>query len=150
VTAHTLDTAPFAEPPQPRIQATYRRHSTAVARLAAFTQSLAVLLLGVGCTVTGTVFLLSLGIAIPVLTDEFSAWLKTSTWHTAPLWSVLTKMGYEPHFDGGLTGTAVNWLLSCETGVLIAVGAAAFGGTMWIFETSRSRVLAKPIRGVGR
>lgn len=145
MTAHTLCTAPFAEPPQPKIQATYRRHWIAADKLRDFTQSLAVLLLGVACTLASTVFLLSLGIATPVLIEQLSAWLKTSSWNAAPLWSVLTKMGYAPHFDGGMTAAAVNWLLSCETGVLIAAGAAAFGGAIWIFETTRSRFLAKPI-----
>jgi hypothetical protein len=77
-------------------------------------------------------------IAMPVLTEQFGAWLKSGQWNAGPLSMVLTRMGYSPHFDGTLTPAVINWLLSYETAFVVVVAASAFGCALWKFETARS------------
>jgi hypothetical protein len=46
---------------------------------------IALLLLGAVCAGSGIVFLLSLGIAIPFLAEQFKNWLATGQWTMYPL-----------------------------------------------------------------
>jgi hypothetical protein len=98
--------------------------------------------LGVFCILSSLAFLLSLGIAMPVLTEQVAAWLASGRWNPVPLSMLLTRMGYSPHFDGRPIGAMVDWLLSCETGLLMVVAASVFGCATWFFETARPRLIA--------
>jgi hypothetical protein len=100
--------------------------------------------LGVFCILSSLAFLLSLGIAMPVLTEQVGTWLTSGRWNPVPLSMLLTRMGYSPHFDGTPIRAMVDWLLfSCETGLLIVVAASVFGCAVWLFETARSRLIAR-------
>jgi hypothetical protein len=99
--------------------------------------------LGVFCILSSLAFLLSLGIAMPVLTEQVGAWLTSGRWNPVPLSMLLTQMGYSPHFDGTPIRAIVDWLLfSCETGLLMVVAASVFGCAVWLFEAARSRLIA--------
>jgi hypothetical protein len=99
--------------------------------------------LGVFCVLSSLAFLLSLGIAMPVLTEQVGTWLTSGRWNPVPLSMLLTRMGYSPHFDGSPLRATVDWLLfSCETGLLMVVAASVFGCAVWLFETARSRLIA--------
>jgi hypothetical protein len=90
-------------------------------------------LLGAACTASGIAFLLSLGIAIPFLTEQFKSWLATGRWSDVPL--LIT-----PH-PSGILGLLADLLLSWEPGPLILATAGLFGASVWIFEAARSRLL---------
>jgi hypothetical protein len=107
--------------------------TTATPRVSA-TRIIAFLLLGLACTLSSIALLISLCVAMPVVTDQFTDLLKSAQWNVAPLSMILTRTGFAPHFDGYLT--PINWLLSCETGLLIVVAGAAFGYAVHAFETA--------------
>jgi hypothetical protein len=92
------------------------------------------LLLGVACILTGIVFLLSLGIAMPFLAEQFQSWLKTGHWGDVPL--VIT-----PH-PSGVIGLIADLLLSWGPSLLILTAAGLFGVLVWIFEAARSRLIS--------
>jgi hypothetical protein len=98
--------------------------------------------LGVSCILSSLAFLLSLAITMPVLTEQVGTWLTSGRWNPVPLSMLLIRMGYPPHFDGTPTRAMVDWLLSCETGLLMVVAASVFGCAVWLFETARSRLIA--------
>jgi len=138
-----VDMAPFAWPPILRTEERYRRFFKALDVFAkALAKLVAVIVLGTACTVGGMAFLLSLGIAMPIVSEQFATWLKNGQWNAAPLGMVLTKIGYVPWFDGSLSRMVIDRLLSHETGLAIVVAATAFGCAVWIFETTRSRLFA--------
>lgn len=103
------------------------------------TKILALLVLGTICTLSSIIFLLSLGVAMPVLTEQFGTWIETGRWAAVPLSMILTRMGYSPQLDEAPIPTAIDWLLSNETGLLIVLSAGIFGCTLWLFEIARSR-----------
>ena len=97
------------------------------------TRIIAFLLLGLACTLSSIALLISLCVAMPVVTDQVTDLLKSAQWNAVPLSMILTRMGFAPQFDGNLT--PINWLLSCETGLLIVVAGGAFGYAVHAFET---------------
>lgn len=106
---------------------------------AAIVKFMALLLVSIACMISSWAFLLSVGIAMPILTSQVDFWLKSGQWNATPISTALTRMGYTPNFDGGVvTHTIVEWILSCETGLLIVASAATFGCAVWIFETART------------
>jgi hypothetical protein len=94
---------------------------------------IALLLLAAACTVSGIAFLLSLGIAVPLLAEQFNGWLATGQWSDVPL--VIT-----PH-PSGILGLLAELLLSWGPGFLILASAGLFGGFVSIFVAARSRLL---------
>jgi len=97
-------------------------------------------LLGATCTAASLLFLLSLGVAMPVLAEQVGAWFASGRWDAVPAMMILTRTGYVPDFDGSAIGSVADWLLSCDTGSLILLTASAFGCTVWMFERARSRL----------
>jgi hypothetical protein len=85
-------------------------------------------------------FLLSVGLAMPVVTEQVGAGLTDGRWNAVPILTVLTRMGSPPQFDWGAAGSVAAWLLSCETGFLIPLTATAFGCAVWMLEAVRSRL----------
>jgi hypothetical protein len=138
----THETRPFAYAPKP--EALRRRLAQDLNRCAALAAKIITFLcLGVLCILSSLAFLLSLGIAMPVLTEQVGTWLTSGRWNPVPLSMLLTQMGYPPHFDSTPIRAMVDWLLfSCETGLLIVVAAGVFGCAVWLFETARSRLIA--------
>jgi hypothetical protein len=105
---------------------------------AAIIKFMALLLVSIVCMISSWAFLLSVGIAMPILTSQVAFWLKSGQWNAMPISTTLTRMGYTPHFDDGVTQTIAEWVLSCETGLLIVAAAATFGCAVWIFEAVRA------------
>ena len=92
------------------------------------------LLLGVACTASSISFLLSLCVAMPIVTAQCAGWFKTARWDAVPMATALARMGYAPHFDGLFT--PIGWLLSCETGCLILVAGGVFAYAVHAFESA--------------
>jgi hypothetical protein len=135
MTILVAETIAFACGPKARPDgAPPQRLSTGAARAAKLA---ALLLLGIACAASSIAFLLSVSVAMPVLTEQFGAWLSTGRWDAVPLVAILARMGYQPNLGDG---SALHWLLSCETGFLILPTAAAFGCICWMFEAGRSRL----------
>ena len=109
------------------------RPSGSLARAAA---TAALLLLGAACTASGIAFLLSLGMAFPLLAEQFKSWMATGEWSDVSL--VIT-----PH-PSGILGLLADLLLSWGPGFLILATAGFFGGSVWIFKVARSRLLTRP------
>jgi hypothetical protein len=134
------ETVPLANAAMPTTLA-YGRLAHADKGVAAqFARIGALSLLGTTCTAASLLFLISLGIAMPVLAEQVGAWLASGRWDAVPAMMILTRTGYVPDFDGSVIGSAANWLLSCDTGFLILLAASIFGGAVWIFERARSRL----------
>ncbi len=136
------ETRPFSY--APKSEALRRRLAQELNRRAVPAAKIITLLgLGVFCILSSLAFLLSLGIAMPVLTEQVGTWLTSGRWNPVPFSMLLTQMGYSPHFDGTPIRPMVDWLLfSCETGLLMVVAASVFGCAVWLFETARSRLIA--------
>jgi hypothetical protein len=143
MTALILEVRPFIAMVVPKLQALYCRSRQARDDFAGDAiQFIAFLLLGVTCMASSMALLLSFYIAMPVLTEQLEIWLNSGQWNAVPLSMVLTKMGHPPRFDGTLTGSVVDWRLSCETSFVIVVAASTFGCAVWIFESARSRLIS--------
>src|SRR6266404_3238647 len=129
------ETRPFAYPPKP--EALHRRMAQELNRCAAPAAKIIMFLcIGVFCILSSLAFLLSLGIAMPVVTEQVGTWLTSGRWNPVPLSMLLTQMGYASSFDGRPIRAMVDWLLfSRETGFLIVVAASVFGCAVWLFET---------------
>ena len=96
------------------------------------------LLTGILCTAASVMFLLSLAIVMPVLTRQFGTWLATGQWNPVPLAATATRMGFSPDLGGATSSSVIDWLISCESGMLILPTAATFGCAVWGFEAARS------------
>lgn len=95
---------------------------------------ISLLLLGTACMAVSMTLLLSISVAMPVLTEQVRTWLQSSQWNAAPLSMSLAKMGLVPHRDPTLIAKVVDWLLSFETGFAIIAAVALYGLILWIFE----------------
>jgi hypothetical protein len=113
-----------------------QKHSGSLARVA---KLIALLLLGAACTASGVLFILSLGIAIPVLTEQFKSWQVTGLWGDVPPATILSRIGFTSHPEG-LVGLMADFLLSWGPSFLILTTAGLFGVAVWIFEAARSRL----------
>jgi len=107
------------------------------------TEIVALSCLGVSCTASSIVFLFSLGISMPIFTEQVGTWLTSGQWNSMPLLVTLTRMGFETQFDGAVLGPVADWILSRETGLLLVVTASVFGCTVWLFEIARSRLITR-------
>jgi len=63
------------------------------------TKLLALLVLGTICTLSSIIFLLSLGVAMPILAEQFGTWIEAGRWAAVPLSMILTRMGYSTQLD---------------------------------------------------
>jgi len=136
------ETRPFSH--APKSEALRRWLAQELNRCAVRTAKIITFLgLGVFCILSSLAFLLSLGIAMPVLTEQVGSWLTSGRWNPVPFSMLLTQMGYSPHFDGTPIRVMVDWLFfSCETSLLMVAAATVFGCAVWLFETARSRLIA--------
>lgn len=135
-----------AEESAPRLRAPDLRISQAVDDVsAAATRMVALSLLGMACALSSIALMLSLYIAMPVLTEQFGRWIETGQWGAVPLAIVLNRMGSAPGVDESANRTIADWFLSLETGFTIVAAVSAFGCAVWIFESVRSR-LESPAR----
>jgi hypothetical protein len=104
------------------------------ARRIGITKIVGLLLLGIACTASSIALLLSLCVAMPVVTEQFAGWVKSAQWNAVPISAALARMGYAPHFEGALA--PIGWLLSCETGCVIVVAAGVFAYAVRAFENA--------------
>ena len=109
------------------------RHRENRLMLARTARLIALLILGAACTASGIVFLPSLGMASPLLIEQFDHWLATNQWSDVPL--VITPQ------PSGILGLLAQLLLSWGPGFLILATAGFFGGFIWIFKAAQSRLL---------
>lgn len=108
---------------------------------------IALLMLGAVCTLAGLALLLSVGVAMPVLTEQASAWLAGSQWRPFPLAMALAQPGYGPEGDGTLIAGAIDWVLSVEVGVALVAAAGGYGCILWIFHRAvEAWGPARPVR----
>jgi hypothetical protein len=122
----------------------HRRFLQAADHVAADATRLIVLsLLGMACALSSVGLVLSVCIAMPVLTEQFAAWLRSGQWDAVPLAMVFARMGYAPGSDASTGRMIADWFLSLETGVVLLAAASVFGCTVWIFEKARSRPTAR-------
>ena len=136
-----LETLPLARGLNSRVP--LRGLARGLNRCTAFAAKLILLLcLGISCAVSSMAFLLSVAIAMPVVTEQVGTWLTSGQWNPAPLLLILTRMGSPLHLDGAAVGPVADWVLSCESGWLIGVTASVFACMVWLFETARFRLIA--------
>jgi hypothetical protein len=114
------------------------RHLPAIgAAVAHGARTAVLLLLGVASMASSMVFLASVGILMPIVTDQVGGWLQTGQWQRAPIVKLLTQMGYPPQFEAGAIAPVANWCLSGESVLLIALTAAGFALSVRMLEAAR-------------
>src|SRR5271165_2585694 len=93
------------------------------------------LLLGTACTVLSIVCLPSLGFGITLLSEQAATWFRTSQWNPVTLAALLKEVGCAPHVDWPWIQSAIERLLSLESGpILIAAAASVWGIALIMFD----------------
>src|SRR5262249_51593376 len=83
------------------------------------------MLLGAVCTVFSIICLPSIGLGVVILSEQAVTWSKTSQWNSVPLAAVLKQSSYIPEVNWPSIQSAVEHLLSWESGLTLIVAAAA-------------------------
>ncbi len=98
------------------------------------------LLCSVASAASSIAFLASIGIVMPIVTEQVGGWLQGGHWHRAPVGGLMSQIGYPPQFDASPIGSIANWCLSGESALLIVVAGAAFAWSVWMLEVARVRL----------
>ena len=93
------------------------------------------LLLGTICTVFSIVCLPLLGLGIALLSEQAATWFRTLQWNPVTLAALLKEVGSAPRVDWPWIQSAIEQLLSLESGpVLIAAAASVWGAALIMFD----------------
>jgi hypothetical protein len=79
------------------------------------------LVLGIICTVFSIICLPSIGLGIALLSGQAATWSRTSQWHPVPLAALLNDSGHARDVRWPSVQSAIEQLLSLESGVVLIV-----------------------------